>query len=260
MSSYKLASALSLSLLLAAPLAGQSLLSIASSVGDDSVTVTVFADGTARAALTEKGDDSGGGTGALGLRLALKGWALAANVAVASSVDTLRSGFGSSILYPGGGRSPAGLVEFYKDTLWGSPVGLHSYVSVSQAIWAADTLAMRVGVLGMGILASYSVGGAGGGESYGMRFEGGLSYRSIGGDVSSRGQLRMAMLGTRDTNYPGVELGVHITANHVTAGVQAYFLADAKDHKQVDGLTRFQMIFALRIEGAIVQKTLARTR
>lgn len=230
--------------------------------GEEGLTVTVFADGAARTALTDDPGDGATGTGALGLRIRSGSrWTLGANVAVVSSADTLNRGFGTAVLTPAGGSNPSGLLDLLIsdiDRLGG--LDLHAYTSFSQSLWSGTEGTETVGVLGLGVLVSESFGGVDSAQSayYGIRIEAGLSYRSIGGDISDADQLRTELLGTDNQEFGGFEGGVQLQAGNVGAGFQAFYLFNIGDDTHVEGLTRLQLTFGLRVEGAIFSRALTR--
>jgi hypothetical protein len=229
-------------------------LSVPSAPTDDSIRVSVFADGIARAALTDGDAGTGSGSGALGIRFAADTWSAAATISVTSSADTLSQRVGSSVLLPGSGASPSGSIEYRGPLGPELPLGILWYGGFSQAIWASATESARAGVLGVGGLYTHSIEGVADNERYAMLFEFGLAGRFIGGDVGSRESLRMDLLGTADRFFWGGEGAVQLVANRVTAALRAYWLRG----DPVDGLTGFQMAFSLRIEGAITERMLAR--
>lgn len=215
--------------------------------------LTIFADGTARRLLTDGqagGDDAG--SGSFGAILATTNWKIRFNVNAAASADTIRDAAGSFILNPSVGTSSGSLDLERADVVWGLTV--RGYATIATTTWADTLGASNSTVIGIGALLAGDLNGRDDeNDVYSMRFQGGLSYRSIGGDISDEEALRLRLLETTEQVFLGVEGGVQASLRNVTAGIGLYYLFD-RDEGQIDGLTRFQATFAINIFGPLMSK------
>lgn len=233
--------------------AGQALMPPVESSGADTARLTIFADGTARRLLTDGatgGNDAG--SGSFGAILATTNWKIRLNVNAAASADSITAAAGSFVLNPSVGTSSGSLDLERVDALWGFTV--RGYASIATTTWADSLAASNSTVIGVGALLAADLNGRDDeNDVYSMRFQAGLSYRSIGGDISDEDALRLRMLGSTDQVFLGLEGGAQASLRNVTAGIGLYYLFDP-DEGQIDGLTRFQATFAINIHGPLMTK------
>jgi hypothetical protein len=244
----------------------------------------LLAQGSIRGAIAGSGEESGAGTGSVGFSAARKGWTLTGLVTVASSVDTIRDGFGSFLLTPATGKGSLStfLVDFYtpsfgqifpnlpKPDFWPA---LHTYLAGANSTWeagivrspGADTTIERqsAGVLGVGLLANWRIlRGRLLNTPVQVNVETGFSKRWLRGNIFAdttfiRGALR----------YPGDdvpaswgawETGFQMTVGAVTAGVQYYWINGKNNERFVSGLTSGQLVIALGVAGEVVSGVLGK--
>jgi hypothetical protein len=230
--------------------------------------VTTFADGNVKSLLKSSGDDASSTTGSLGVKLEWRDWALAGRINVVSSLDTLTGEFGGIVLVPGTGSAlPSGVVDltgriggdgsnaFERFLNLVGPYA-HLYASLSNSIWSDGQQSEVVNISGLGLLLGRYFGGtrvdSGGanGEqrlnSVSIRFELGVAFRGIAGDISAEPEFRERLLQTTQKNFFGLEGGFNLQINKVIAGVQLYYLFPSDGH--VRRLTKFQTVFGLGLQ------------
>jgi len=126
---------------------------LASYTGDQ-IIASLLAQGAVRNGLSGSNDGATAGTGSIGLSLAKRDWQLAGLVTVASSIDTLRSGFGSFLLTPASGKGSLStfLVDLHTPpvpSIWRkgrvSPLwpSLHVYFEGANSIWERATFSQN---------------------------------------------------------------------------------------------------------------------
>lgn len=218
--------------------------------------VTLFADGNIRGVATAGSKESTTGTGSLGIALSSPKITVSAQVTVLSTVDTLRNEVGATILSPLSGKSfQSGLLDLrVRNVFKKLHLGLHGYLGASKSVWAQDTAA-RASVLGTGgLTAFWSEEGKVSDNPVGLLIEAGVALRRIGGDIGSAKSLRESMLGTSERTFPGLEGGVQISFNSITAGIGVYWFSG----KGVNGLTGGQLAAGMTVRGDIFAGTLTK--
>lgn len=225
----------------------------------DDLTVKLFADGNTKTILTGENQQADETTtnGSIGL---LFEWGnpssvLSGLVNVAAAEDTLVAGFGQSLLAPGTGNL-GGIVELhlpFPGTLLGTSPGalaIHLYSSVSSNTWKHEDDAADIVVFGGGALLAYDLGIEKQDAFYGLRVEGGLTYRGLYGDAASNGSFREEALGTEVRRFLGLEAGISLTARNLTAGITFYRFSDSSD-KSIPGFSGGQLAGGISISTAI---------
>jgi hypothetical protein len=225
--------------------------------------VSIYADGAIRGVALGEEDNATAGTGSLGIRVAVPNKIYYAVVNVASTVDTITGNAGSFILSPANGSAlRSGILDLrFPNTfgkIFGAQAGLHTYASASQSTWQGTVDTAGTVVVGLGALLYHDVANGQLGDEPTNRIrlsiEAGPSMRIVGGDVSAgaRDGLRTEVLGTTQTKFAGLELGMQIEFGIVTAGFQFYLYDDFKRHTDVRGITGGQFVAGFSIGGPIV--------
>ena len=240
---------------------GQALLGVAGRP-----VVALYADGTVRDAVSGSGGkDNTTGTGSVGLAVSFpSGWQLNTSVAVASTVDSVKDGFGASVLLPGSGKGKLSTFIFEvfappMPRLWN--VGVHGYLSGGNSTWVTDsTHARNAAVMGVGLglyrdflchcrLLDTDVA---------ITMTAGLALRALQGNVAqSPTVLQAALHGSKDRSFAGAEFGLALTIGSVRAGVQYYQMGKADDDISVASLTGGQLVVGISVAGAIVSGPLS---
>jgi hypothetical protein len=235
-----------------------------------SPAIVVFAEGDIRGVATGDSTKSATGTGSLGANLVTRRGIWQANIAIASSVDTVSEGYGNSILAPGTGRSlRSGSLSYH----WNTPSRrylpdkFHLYGSVSSYHWRAtstnsdgsvDTTTTQVSTMGLGALARSEPGCCRVLDNpVLLAIEYGLAARWLNGNISGRRDLRSTLLGTDRSAFVGPELGLQLSFGKATASLAAYYLFGKKG-EHVDGLTDLQIIAAFTASSEIFRGPLTR--
>jgi len=214
-------------------------------------------------------------SGALGISKLAPTYTFSTQINVASTTDTVRSGFGASLLTPGAGSAlSAGLFD------WRRPIGrflrcegwpahvrglfrddrlkVRAYGTVSSSVWslpAAGTGAneepatdVNVVPVGFGLGLAYTLEEEtlnGKPVSAGLVL--GFSRRLIHGDIAgeSHALQREAILGTSKESFSGFEAGLELQFGQITGGVTFYSFPRAAT---VPGFSRGQVVagFSLR--------------
>jgi hypothetical protein len=222
--------------------------------------VAVFANGDVRGVATGEEADKAG-TGSLGVQVVRAKYSAIGTIAIASSVDTLSSGFGAAILTPGAGTAfTSGIldVRFFTRKWWKR---WHFYGSVAKTNWlqtttvdanggeaAVDSTVEPAVTLGFGGLLYYDLakGELGKNPVY-LSIEGGLAARWLTGDVGSDEDSRRELLGTDRRLFGGPEIGMEIGFGRVGAALHYYFFFG----HDVSGLTGGQLVAAFSVSGEI---------
>ncbi len=245
------------------PLAAQTLLPYAvKPVGKDTVLVAAFATGNLRGVATGSDTASGAANGALGVRLAKHGFAVAATINVAASETIVTGGFAQNILNPASGAGlRSGLLDLrVPGILWRGregEAGLHVYVSASAATWRNpnDTAQQSAAsVLGAGAMLYWQAAAMKDSNTVAIGFEAGLSYRKLSGDIADDEPLRRALLGTGTRNFGGFEVGASVVINKLTAAIQGHWLLPA----HVPGVSHFQVTTGLSLQSDLFSFVQAR--
>jgi hypothetical protein len=218
--------------------------------GKDSTFVEVFADGNLRGLMANTSDGSAAATGALGISVRRPNIIWNGFINIASTIDTLSEDFGSIILNPATGRNlSSGLVEAFVKTK--HKIGQHYYMSASSSYWKSDSVTKSATIIGMGALGTLEILNGLSGQNdlyFGVEF--GLSYRGISGNVTNNEEYYKKTLGTSGRHFAGLEGGLVIKFNQVTAGLNLYWLHDLKGKAKIDGISSVQLTAGIKISGA----------
>lgn len=220
----------------------------------DSALVLVFADGNVKGMVSNNENNQTSTTGSLGISVIKKKITWNASINIASTVDTIKSDFGTIVLNPASGkRFTSGLLEFYaRDLIEKYKIGFHGYASGSSSNWEIDSETKSATVFGLGALMVKDIVNSSTAEnSIAFGFEFGPTYRGIFGNISIDNEIYEKALGTSGKNFLGAEGGLFIRFNHITAGLQGYLLYDIENNKQIDGITSFQITGGISISGSI---------
>ncbi|MCJ7791693.1 MAG: hypothetical protein MUP49_04735 [Dehalococcoidia bacterium] len=216
----------------------------------DTVVVRSFASGNLRGVTTGTTDASSA-NGSIGISIAWPRVTVAGVINVATSAKRLTSDFGQTILSPATGTGfRSGVLELRIANLFqtfAGPLGLHIYVSASSNSWSSSsdtTHAPTAAVTGLSALAYRHIATASGDNRVSFGLEAGLSIRNLSGDIVGDDSLRTALLGTRQRTFGGLEGGMTISVNKVTAAVQLYYYLP----RGVKGVGRVQITTGLSIQ------------
>lgn len=228
-------------------------------VNSDSAYVSIFVDGGIQGVVSnsEKSSDAVA-SGALGISVVKKNVIWVASVNIASTTDTISSGFGSIILTPASGKSlTSGVLEFLLEEpfkIASKPIGIHAYASASSSKWLITDTTKASTVFGLGLtFVNKVIDATKGDNSVYLGFEVGPTYRGIFGDISNNRNLYEKALGTQGKHFLGIEGGLKIRFNKITAGIQGFLLYDIENKKRIDGVTSFQITGGITISGAFYQ-------
>ncbi len=220
---------------------------------DDTTKVWEFFSSGDIASVVSGGENTqAAATGAIGIRYSDKDVSLLSMINVVSTVDTVREECSRLILNPISGR---GLTSAMVDVIGRADLfslfkeigHLHAYFSVSSGVWASDTLAESGVIGGLGLLLYREISGKSdknGTNSLNVAFEAGFIFRSIMCDLRMNKALIKKLLGTKNTDFYGVEMGLSISVNRVTASLQYYLLWPDDD---VKGLNSGQIMAGIRL-------------
>lgn len=226
-------------------------------------SVTVFASGNIRGVATSKAPDpTTAGTGTLGATYADSRNIFSAQIAVASTQDTTRSGFGSIILAPANGKSlQSALIESYHRICGNSRSWAHFYATFGSSLWEIqkDSLYRNASVIGLGAMYHYRFfNGMIAETQVGLDGEIGICARWLDGDVrnllnDSSGTLKYLVAFPTEKNfYAGLEAGITLNFGQVVGALQAYYLFP-KMKESVDGLTGLQLAIGISVRGDIIR-------
>jgi hypothetical protein len=247
------------------------------------VTAALLAQGAVRSGLSGSSNAGTAGTGSIGLTFSQGSWQLTGLVTVASSVDTLRSGFGSFILTPASGRNSLStfLVDLHTPSIariWSkqepSPLwpAAHVYFTGANSIWErltpsadlADTAKSykQAAVLGLGTLLSWQIKrGRLLNVPVQITVETGYSRRYLRGDVFADTAFIRGTLHPPDESvkksWGAWETGFQMGIGAVTAGVQYYWVDGNNDKSFISGLTSGQLVIGIAVAGDIVSGILS---
>ncbi|MBP9201165.1 MAG: hypothetical protein KBF47_14240 [Gemmatimonadales bacterium] len=228
--------------------------------------VALYADGTVRDAVGGSGGkDNTTGTGSVGLAVSFpSGWQLNTSVAVASTVDSVKDGFGASVLLPGSGKGKLSTFIFEvfappMPKLW--HVGVHGYLSGGNSTWVTDTAHARnaaVMGVGLGVYRDFLCTCRLLDTDVAITMTAGVALRTLQGNVAqSPTVLQAALHGSKDRSFAGAEFGLALTIGSVRAGVQYYQMGKADDDISVASLTGGQLVVGISVAGAIVSGPLS---
>ncbi len=220
----------------------------------DSAIVLIFADGNVKGLVSNNKQNQASTTGAIGISVIKKNITWNALINIASTLDSLKTEFGTVVLNPASGKQfTSGLLEFHaKNFIKKYNIGFHGYASGSSSYWSMNGLTKSATVLGLGALVTYNIVNSRTRENeIAFGFEIGPSYRGIFGNISNDDEFYEKLLGTKGHHFLGLEGGLNIRFNHITAGIQGYLLYDVEYNYNIDGITSFQITGGISISGSI---------
>lgn len=217
-------------------------------------------------------------SGSLGLRYRGAAFLVTGLVNVASTEDTIRTGFGETLLSPASGRAlNAGLLDIraprlplqslnercrdHPDAVL-CHVGAHAYLSASSARWATalqdDGRVLSSDIVptwGMGIGLSYTFfnGMLVDSTQAGMILDVGLATRHLRGDLLGDPDTRAAILDTDETNFLGLEVGLNLQYNTLNGGLTYYYMGG-----DLDGFSKGQVVAGFSIQADLNVSRIAR--
>lgn len=217
-----------------------------------------------------RGDSSQGSpaTGSIGIQLLkpAKNERWTAAVTVASTVDTVDSGFGAVLLTAGAGVGfQSGFLDVQREYDEGWRSGfltrkLHAYATTARVRFALDSVGVREAVVvGLGVSRCASIGNGKIAENpFSLTVEAGLAWRALAGNIGGKDNrdLRRELLGTAGRVFWGPDLGMQITFRDIAASIHYYQLFDASERARVEGLTTGQVIASISIRGTILSGAL----
>lgn len=242
----------------------------------DTVDISLNADGNVKSLISNSNSTNSEATGNIGIDVVRKWDRIATDektnqsfrvpkmefyrafINIASTVDTLKSNFGSIVLTPASGKQfTSGLMEYYFKYLCRSKfkIGIHVYASGSSSNWKYGDTSKLATVFGGGILLTKDIVQDRDEKNpifFGVEI--GLSYRGIFGNVTNDKLFYEKMMGTTGTSFLGFEGGLRITFSQITAAIHGYWLNDISGKKKIDGITGFQLTGGISISGAIFKK------
>jgi len=229
------------------------------------------------------GKDSSNSTatsGALGISRLSSTWSFSSQINIAAKTDTVRDGFGASLLTPGSGKAlTAGLFEWrrsfasffgcarqarlprlVREVVGGDRLKARAYGTVSSSVWslpaagAEPAEAVSVVPIGFGVGVGYTLISQTFDEkpvAAGLVF--GFSRRLIHGDVAgeSHALQRQAMLGTSKESFSGYEAGLELQFAQISGGVTFYSFPRAAT---VPGFSRGQVVAGFSIRSNVLEK------
>lgn len=251
----------------------------------------VFADGNVKDVLGG-GDNSAAASGALGLHYVGNKFDVTGLVNVAGTNDTIRAGYGSSLLVPAAGKGlNAGSLTIRRRarelrdptcarnraSYWCN-VGYKVYANASTRRWATETRMIappagqtdsveqvidseEVPIWGTGLSGWYMffddalVGSDSTRRGVSMVLDGGVLLRAVRGDIGAESSdaLRKRLLGTDRTLFPGFEIGLTMIYDQIRSSFTYYYLPG-----QANGLTGGQIVAAVDLRGALASGLLRR--
>jgi hypothetical protein len=231
-----------------------------------SPSVAIFATGDIRGAATvNSSQNTTTGTGTLGVTYTSSKTVYSLKIAIASTQDSIKSGYGSFLLSPSNGSAlKSGIFEIYKKITNDDKSWVHFYVTMASSVWqiAQDnttktTVTKSASTAGLGLLYRRQlINGLVGNSPVGIDWELGLSGRWLGGDVrnlllSDEGTAQyLAIFPTKKDIFIGPETGFSLNFGEVTGSFQAYYLF--KGDKPIDGLTGLQVTAGLSVRADLI--------
>lgn len=227
-------------------------------LGRDSIQVRVFADGAVRASVAGQGDGSTASAGSIGVSVLSARSQFTTQISVATANDTLRDGYGTSILVPAsGGRLAAGLVDVRLPKVY-RQWGVHTYASASSASWFTknpqatdETIGVAIAGLGASLYREVINQPLGPDNSAAVLVDVGLAYRGLFGDIANSEQqateTKLRTLGTDSEHFIGLELGLTIQVNDVRAALGFFFF-----DTDATGLGDGQLVAAFSLQGGLL--------
>ncbi len=232
----------------------------------DHPTLTVFADGNVKDVVGQPGNATST-TGALGMTYRGSAYIVSGVVNVLSRTDTVVSGYGASLLPPGTGRSfNSVILDGRKPSLpfldcSSDPnsklcsIGLHVYASAATSRWATarndsgrvtSTVDVPIWGGGAGLYYRFFDSTVADSSFAAMALDLGWATRHVRGDLFSHPTLRASLLQSGLQNFDGLEIGLSMRYNELSAGLTYYYFTGA-----VPGLSRGQVVAAIAIRAKL---------
>jgi hypothetical protein len=219
-------------------------------------------------------------SGALGISHLSSSSSFSGQINVAAKTDTVRDGFGASLLTPGSGKAlSAGLFEWrqsfaglftcarrdslpflIRQIIAGDRLKARVYGTVSSSVWslpAAGTEpagAVSVVPIGFGVGLGYTmISETLNDKPIVAGFVFGFSRRLIHGDIAgeSHNLQREAILGTNKESFSGYEAGLELQFAQISGGVTFYSFPRAAT---VPGFSRGQVVAGFSIRSNVLEK------
>lgn len=245
----------------------------------DQWSAALLAQGSVRGAAAGDSAEGSAGAGSVGLNMTKGDWTVSGLITVASSVDTLRSGFGAFLLTPASGKGSlsTALVDIYTPRIprpwrWiprGLMPSLHAYAAGANSTWGirdlADTTTFvfkQAAVLAWGALGNWQiVRGRLLNVPLQVNVETGYSYRYLKGDVFAdtlfiKRALYAPSATKFDRSWGAWETGFQMRIGAVSAGVQYYWVNGHEDREFITGLTNGQLVIGIAVSGDVVSGVL----
>jgi hypothetical protein len=217
---------------------------------DDRPAVYVTADGNFRGTASGGGEGAPVGTGSLALTAITRFANMKAGLAIASTQDTVRDGFGTALLAPANGKAlTSGLFDA---RLLAFP--LHLYASASRALWQVrdtpDVRASSTTVIGFGALLYHNFADAKVQDTnLVLSGEAGVAARFMGGDIMAvDDSIRRRVLSTTSAAFIGPEVGMQITVGKMAGALQLYYMPHKRDER-VPGFSGLQLVAGIGVSG-----------
>lgn len=223
--------------------------------------ISVFATGNIKgAALNNSKEATSTGTGTLGASYSDSKNIISVQFSVASTMDTVNKGYGSSILSPvSGNLLKSAVLEWFPKIKKLPNSYLHFYGNFSSSLWEVekDKNYKNASIFGFGALFHQKLyGGFLGETGIGVEFEIGPAIRTIGGDLRNlidsdvTKEKFLLVFPTTRNYFPGVEGGLTLNFGNVVGALQVYYLTGKKG-EHIEGLTRAQISVGLSVKGEI---------
>ncbi len=242
---------LSLFLLLASlciPVFSQTLKGVNFAEGD-SVEVKIFLDGNLRGIANgeNNSDETTNASGMVGLEVASDKSVINLAVNIASSIDSIGTNFGSIVLNPYSGRSfQSGLLDVRLKQF-----PLHTYFSVSNLFFKTESNRETASILYYGASYYHSIfSGDVGNNKVEAFWETGLGFRHISGNAANNSDFYQEIFKTDRKFFPGLEGGIQIGFNDLTAGIQVYYLLDGDKDQNINDISGLQITGGVGFRGA----------
>ena len=232
----------------------------------DEPGIDVFAGGNIKDVLGQP-DATVSASGNLGLRYRGRVYVVNALVNIAGTRDTITRGHGASLLQPAAGTAlNAGLLDVRTPRFQlirgcvGNEhripchFGLHAYISASTGLWArtdpVDTNSIvrtyEVPSWGSGLDVSYTFANGFMGadrKPVAMILDVGWATRHIRGELGMDDAARDSVILTRERNFSGIEVGLTVQYDLITAGITYYYFGG-----RVSGFSRGQIVAGASIQ------------
>lgn len=173
---------------------------------------------------------------------------------IASTTDTVGSGFGAALLSPGSGRALAfGLIDLHVPAQF-RQIGLHGYTTASRSRWRlSETTVIDATILGGGLLGYHQIAERSVGNStISLVVEAGPMVRWLAGDIRSIGDPdRENAIGSADSFFGGLETGATLSIGELVGAVQLYHVWPTDRDDLVSGLSGLQLVAGFSVKGRL---------